>query len=229
MTNGTPVDGDVARTNAAYWNELARLHATGNATYDVEHVRSGSSSLRDLEVTELGPVAGQRLLHLQCHTGLDTISLARLGATVVGVDSSPVAIEVATNLARESSCDAAFVCCAVEALPEEFSQAFDVVFMSYGVLIWLADLRALMLAIRKALRPGGVLYLVDEHPFAAVFSPVRTGLAFQPYAPYDSGGRPYRSVNDVSYADPSVSLVNRTQYKWAHSMSALINAVVDAF
>src|SRR5206468_3957002 len=75
------------QTNRARWNELTAIHARSRF-YDVAGFKAGRCSLRPLEVEELGDVAGRSLLHLQCHFGLDTLSWARRGARVTGVDFS---------------------------------------------------------------------------------------------------------------------------------------------
>ena len=82
-------DADYLDMNRAAWNRRAKVHFE-SAFYDVPGFLAGNTSLREIELAELPDVKGRRLLHLQCHFGLDTLSWARLGAHCTGVDISPV-------------------------------------------------------------------------------------------------------------------------------------------
>src|SRR5580692_8074691 len=93
------------------WDERVPIHVTG-PFYDVDGFRAGRRRLavEPFEVDELGDVAGHRLVHLQCHFGLDTLSWARLGARVTGLDFSAPAVDAARRLASEIGVEADFVC-----------------------------------------------------------------------------------------------------------------------
>ena len=104
-------------TNLRRWNELVGIHAR-SGEYDLEGFLAGKSSLHSLELEALGDVRGRSLLHLQCHFGLDTLSWARLGARVTGVDFSDTAIELARSIAERIGVEAEFLCCNVYDLPE---------------------------------------------------------------------------------------------------------------
>src|ERR1700730_7484575 len=110
------MDLSIRQTNLDRWEELPSMHAK-SAFYDVAGFRAGKCSLRPLEVEELGDVAGKSLLHLQCHFGLDTLSWARRGARVTGIDFSDQAIAQARALSQELGIPANFVCSTVEDLP----------------------------------------------------------------------------------------------------------------
>jgi len=143
------------RADQSNWNRLAPLHAR-SVFYDVAGFKAGRCTLMPTEREELGDVAGKSLLHLQCHFGMDTLSWARLGARVTGVDYAENAIELARELSRETGLKAAFVCASIYDLPERMSGQFDIVFTSYGVLCWLPDLPAWGQVIAHFLRPGGI-------------------------------------------------------------------------
>src|SRR5512136_2825848 len=132
--------------------------------YDVAGFKAGKNSLKSVELAEVGDVGGKRLLHLQCHFGMDTLSWARLGARVTGVDYAPQAIDLARELAREAGLEADFICASIYDLPERLTGTFDIVFTSYGVLCWLPDLPAWGRVIAHFLRPGGIFYIADGHP-----------------------------------------------------------------
>ena len=153
--------------NRAWWDERTPLHVT-SAFYDVEGFRAGRSDLRPFEVEEMGDVAGRELVHLQCHFGLDTLSWARLGAHVTGLDFSHPAIDAARALTDELGMDAAFVVSDVYDAPQTLARTFDIVYTGIGALCWLPDIPRWAGVVRDLLRPGGVLYLVETHPMSDV-------------------------------------------------------------
>jgi SAM-dependent methyltransferase len=158
--------------NRAHWDEKVPLHI-GPRGYDLEDLRAGHGGLNEIEEAELGSVDGQRVLHLQCHFGRDTLILAQRSATVVGLDFSVPAIDVACALAAELGLTdrARFVCAdlydACEAIPEPAS--FDRVFVTWGAITWLPDIVRWAEIVAFFLKPGGTLYLAEVHPAALVF------------------------------------------------------------
>ena len=149
--------------NRAHWAEVTPIHVQ-SAFYDVPAVKAGKGSLQRIEVDELGVVKGKTLLHLMCHFGLDTLSWARAGAVVTGVDFSTEALAVARGLAEELGIPARFIEANVYELPSVLDEQFDVVFTSYGILCWLPDLDSWAKVIARSLRPGGTFYIVEMHP-----------------------------------------------------------------
>ena len=139
----------------AIWEQWAEINYR-SASYNVEGFKQGGVRILPFEIEEVGDVAGKDLLHLQCHFGLDTLSWARLGANVTGVDFSERAITRARGLAAEIGQPARFVCADVLDLTAHLEGQFDVVYTSYGVLGWLSDLKRWAEVIAHFLRPGGV-------------------------------------------------------------------------
>jgi 2-polyprenyl-3-methyl-5-hydroxy-6-metoxy-1,4-benzoquinol methylase len=121
-------------TNRANWDEATAVHLTGSDYYPIEEFKQGKCALRALEIAEVGDVTDKKMLHLQCHFGMDTLSWARRGAQVTGVDFSEKAIEAATALSHSISVDAEFICCNVYDLPEQLQGEFDIVYATYGVV-----------------------------------------------------------------------------------------------
>ena len=218
---------DHLETNRRRWDELAPLHVQ-SAFYDVPAFVAGASSLRPIEVEEVGDVAGRSLLHLQCHIGLDTLSWARRGARVTGVDFSEASIAEARALAATCGLEAKFVCSSVEALPGVLSGRFDVVFTSYGVLCWLEDLGQWGRTIAHFLKPGGVFYIVESHPFAEVFDdgPKAEGLTIA--YPYFSDGRAIVCQTRGSYADRDAAVKHDTCYLWSHTLGEVVGSLIGA-
>ena len=220
---GSDIPGmdDFIETNRGLWNQWTPLHER-SAFYDVEAFKAGRSSLNALELSELGPVEGRSLLHLQCHFGQDTLSWARLGARVTGVDLSDEAITLARRLAGELGIEARFLRANVYDLPALLDERFDIVYTSYGVLPWLPDIRRWAEVVARHLRPGGTFYLVEFHPAATMLDPTGTRVVY-PYA----SPEPLPIEEQGSYADPSAP-VRHLSYQWAHSLGDVVTALVDA-
>jgi 2-polyprenyl-3-methyl-5-hydroxy-6-metoxy-1,4-benzoquinol methylase len=143
------------RLNRELWDEWADINYA-SPFYDVEGFKRAPPPLDPVITDGLGALAGRSLLHLQCHFGMDTLRLARLGATVTGVDFSPKAIAYARRLAAETATPATFIESDIYELSTNLTEKFDVVFTSYGVLSWLPDLRTWGQLIARHLKPGGL-------------------------------------------------------------------------
>jgi SAM-dependent methyltransferase len=210
--------------NRRLWNEWARINQESDF-YDMAGFRAGQTSLKHIELAEVGEVAGKSLLHLQCHFGQDTLSWARAGAKVTGVDLSPEAIARATALAKELGIDAHFVCANVLD-PKELGDAqFDIVFTSYGVLSWLPDLDRWAAAAAHFLNPGGFFYVVDTHPLFHMVNWDGTALEY----PYFHSPEPLEFESHGSYAaSGEAEGFSHPEYNWEHSLSDVVNAVIRA-
>jgi 2-polyprenyl-3-methyl-5-hydroxy-6-metoxy-1,4-benzoquinol methylase len=218
---------DYRQANRRRWDELTPLHA-GSAFYDVAGFLAGGSSLKSIEVEELGDVAGRSLLHLQCHFGLDTLSWARRGARVTGVDFSEAAVARAKALAAEAGLPAEFACSTVEDLPAVLGGTYDIVFTSYGVLCWLPDLRPWARTVAHFLRPGGTFYMVEIHPFTDVFDDGPDATDFRVRYPYFHAAQPLAWEAQGSYADRSATVVNKVSYVWSHPLGDVVTALTGA-
>jgi SAM-dependent methyltransferase len=209
------------KANLANWNERTGIHAR-SAYYDVQGFKAGKSTLRSLELEEVGDVDGKALLHLQCHFGLDTLSWARQGAQVTGVDFSSKAVELAQALADETQLEARFICSEIYTLREVLVDQFDIVFASYGVLCWISDIRKWVKTASSYLTPGGFLYLVDGHPLADIFDS-----SFQIEYPYFHRDEPFPDEGAPDYADRD-ALITTPNFQWSHSLGDVVNASIEA-
>jgi len=214
------------RANLAVWNEWAEINAKSKS-YDVAGFRAGNSSLRSIELEELGEVAGKSLLHLQCHFGLDTLSWARRGAAVTGVDFSDKAVGLAQALARDVGLEARFICSDLYALPAVLSGQFDIVYTSYGVLCWLRDLERWAELIAHFLKPGGVFYIADFHPFIKVFDDAAASDLRVKY-PYFYHPTPSEWQVQGSYADREAQTTEPVEYEWMHSLGEIVSVLAAA-
>jgi len=209
--------------NRQTWDILAEVNAR-SALYNLQGFKDGQTALQTLELEEVGAVDGKHLLHLQCHFGMDTLSWARKGAQVTGVDFSPKAIQMARALAGECQLPANFVCSPIEDLPANLDGQFDILYSTYGVLCWLPDLTRWAQVIAHFLKPGGFFYLADSHPLFDMYEAEDTPLQLS--YPYFRQAA-YRFENQGSYADRSAP-VKTVAYEWPHSLSQIINALLDA-
>jgi SAM-dependent methyltransferase len=218
---------DCTDANRRRWNELVAIHERSDF-YDVAGFKAGKSSLRPLEQEELGDVAGKSLLHLQCHFGLDTLSWARKGARVTGVDFSDQAVDRACALAAETGIDARFLCANVYDLPNVLQDTFDIVFTSYGALCWLSDLPRWAKVVSHFLERGGAFHVAEVHPLAFTLDDRPGTTAAVPFYSYFNSPEPIRSESQGSYANRGAVLENQTEYVWMHSLADVVNAVLAA-
>ena len=213
------------KANRQWWDQRTREHERADF-YDLDGFRAGGERLRSIELSELGDVRGRSLLHLQCHFGLDTLAWARRGASVTGVDFSPAAIALARSLARELAIPAAFTCSDLYELPAVLDQQFDIVFTSYGVLHWLPDLPRWGQIVARYLKPGGIFYIVEDHPFFRVLRPTPDG-QIKAQRSYFHRSEPQRLESTGSYATGNVGAAG-SYYIWDHSLGDVVSALLAA-
>lgn len=210
--------------NRARWDESVPLHLASDE-YDLPGFVAGRDDIRPFEHDELGSVEGLDLVHLQCHLGTDTLSWARHGARVVGLDFSSPAVVAATALAADCGLDAEFVCADVyDAVDALGGRAFDVVYTGIGALNWLPDIDRWAQVTADLLRPGGVLYLVEIHPI--VLGVVDDGRTIS----YDIVDADYRQWDEPggTYAAPDAQLSNTASAERIHAVSEVVTAVIGA-
>ncbi|MBN2043782.1 MAG: methyltransferase domain-containing protein [Anaerolineales bacterium] len=215
-------------SNQQLWDQNTHVHVKSEF-YDVAGFKAGKSSLNPIELEEIaGEVAGKDLLHLQCHFGMDTLSLARLGANATGVDFSGEAIKFARQLNEELEMDCQFIQSDIMDLKDNLTGQFDIVFTSYGVLIWLPDLKRWAEAIAHFLKPGGTFFIAEMHPFGYVFNDQPDGAVLQAHYPYFYDPEPLSFSTGGTYADREAEITHPVSYEWQHSMGEIINALIEA-
>lgn len=210
--------------NRDNWDDRTRVHADSDF-YDLPGFRAGRSTLRPFEIAELGDVAGRSLLHLQCHMGQDTLSWARRGAHVTGLDLSGEAVRVARALAADTGLAgrARFVASDVyEAREALGGERFDIVYTGLGALVWLPDLTRWAEVVASLLNPGGVLYLVEFHPVTDMLDDDGRTVA---HDYFDASGR----VEDFAHTYTDGPPLEKTvTVQWFHPLGEVITAVARA-
>lgn len=209
---------ELNRTN---WNNRVDGHLISDF-YEMDAFRAGKSSLKEIELALLGTIEGKKILHLQCHFGQDTLSLARMGAQVTGIDFSDKAIHEAQKLAKELSIEATFICCDVYSTSEFVHEKFDIVYTTYGTIGWLPDLDKWAKVISDRLNPGGQLIFVDFHPVVWMFDDDFKHVTYNYFKE-----NPIIEEVSGSYADKSIQ-ISETTITWNHGLSEVYQALQDA-
>ncbi len=218
--------------NKKWWEERVASHVESNF-YDVEDFLNGNPRNLTVERKEVGSVKDKSLLHMQCHFGLDTLSWARYGATVTGVDFSKNAIEAATALAEKAEIDARFVQSNIFDAPKKIDEKFDVVFTSWGVLGWLPDHKKWAEVAAHFVKPGGTFYILELHPFSLVFNDSEEeGPGKEPVVrieyDYFFERAPFVEETPGTYAEPKAQFENNDTRYWAFELGALVTYLIEA-
>jgi 2-polyprenyl-3-methyl-5-hydroxy-6-metoxy-1,4-benzoquinol methylase len=205
--------------NKQSWNNRTAAHVKSDF-YDVEGFIKGNTSLNEIELKLLGDVKNKSILHLQCHFGQDTISLARLGAQVTGVDLSDVSIKYANDFAEKTNVKATFICCDIYDLPQHLNGKFDIVFTSYGTIGWLPDLDKWAKVISQFLKPNGQFVFAEFHPVVWMFDDNFEKIKYN-YFNTDA----IIETEDGTYADKNAA-ITQSYVSWNHSISEVVSSLI---
>lgn len=214
--------------NRKSWDERVAIHRRDDTKfYDVEKVIQGKDSLTAIEAAEIGDVTGLRIAHLQCHFGLDSISLARRGATVTGLDFSSAAIAEAKGLAQQLGVDAQFVEGNVYDARQLLAGDFDLVFVTWGAINWLPDIASWAKVVASLLKTGGRLYLAESHQTILSFDWVEERIVprYDWRTPKEA---PVVEEIATTYTGAEDELAHKKTYSWQHPLSDIINGVIGA-
>ncbi len=215
---------DFIRLNKANWNEAAKIHFEDPADwYQIGRFLDGHDVRCHIDQQEMGDLSGLKVLHAQCHFGLDTLSVARQAREVVGLDFSPVALAQAGQLAeRVGLADKArWIETNIYDARAALDETFDMVYASWGVTGWLPDLEAWAKIIASYVKPGGRFYYAEGHPCAFIMDEIDGIL--RPSTPYWHR-EPIVETADHSYNEGSVKLQNREVHCWNHPLSDFMTA-----
>jgi SAM-dependent methyltransferase len=208
--------------NKAAWGLLSKDH--------YEHYKKAlqekKSILSSIIEEELGDISGKTIIHLQCNAGADTISLARKGAIVTGVDLVPENIFYAKKMSQELGVNnIEFIESDIMEFKEKHDKKYDMVFTSEGVLIWLPDLNKWAETIKHLLKENGVLYVLDSHPFCMVFDEEKfKENKLEVRYPYFA-----REPECFDTIGGYASEVKKGEsYEWTHKVSDIINSLANA-
>ncbi len=206
--------------NRKLWNARVPIHVDSDF-YAMKEFMAGKSSLKPIELELLGDVKGKSILHLQCHFGQDSLSLARMGAQVTGMDLSDEAIGKAKELNKQLNTDAEFICCDVYSLKEHLDKKFDIVFTSYGTIGWLPDLDKWADIISHFLQPGGAFVFAEFHPVVWMYDDHFKEVAYSYF-----NIEPIITESKGTYTDRDATISNK-EYGWNHSLDEVITALLN--
>src|SRR3954447_12256623 len=221
---------DYRTVNRASWDERAPAHAASSG-YSFDRFVADPGFLSGVvrfDLPRLGDLRGLRGVHLQCHIGTDTISLARLGATMTGLDFSPAALVEARRLDELVSAGVDFVESDVYAAVDLLGAGgYDLVFTGIGALCWLPDIRRWAGVVGSLLRPGGRLFLREGHPMLwSLADPREDGLLVVEYPYFE---RPDPTVFDEggTYVDTDMEFQHNVTHEWNHGLGEVVTALFD--
>ena len=205
--------------NRKAWNAKTKAHVKSDF-YDVPSFLAGKTALKHTDLALVDDVNGKDLVHLQCHFGLDTLSFARMGAKVWGLDLSDESIDEARRLTNQIGVEATFVQGNVHDAPELLSRQFDVIYTGWGALCWLPDLKRWGKVINELAKPGTELYICEFHP--ACYMLCETQEITDPYF----NTKVYDEVWEGTYTDGGEN-VNQRSISWGHSLADIMMAVIE--
>jgi len=221
---------DSLDVNRAHWDERAPAHAA-SPDYGVERLVADPHAISDVISFDrplLGSVEGLRGVHLQCHIGTDTVSLARLGARMTGLDFSPAALVVARSLAAGAAADVDFVEADVYSAPDVLGRgAFDLVFTGIGALIWLPEIDRWASVVAAPLRPGGRLFLREGHPMLFGLGDTRPDGLLTVERSYFEHAEPEVYDDPGTYVATDVEFQHNVSHEWNHGIGETITALLD--
>ena len=220
---------DYREINQANWDDRVPTHLASEY-YSVQRFLAEPDFISDVvrfDLPRLGDVSGLRGVHLQCHIGTDTISLARLGASMTGLDFSGKAVEAARKLAADTRADAAFVQSDVYLAAEVLGAGgFDLVYTGVGSLSWLPDIRRWGGVVADLLRPGGRLFIREDHP-VLLSAKVRDGLLTLE-RPYFEQSEPNVAKSGTTYVGTDATVAHTVTQWWNHGIGEIITSLLEA-
>jgi len=222
---------DYREVNRAYWDERAPAHAA-SPDFAFDAYATDPARISDIvrfDLPLLGEVSGVDGVHLQCHIGSDTVSLARLGARMTGLDFSPASLVQARQLADLAGVDVPFVDGEVyEAVDLLGADRFDLVYTGIGALCWMPDITRWAEVVATLLRPGGRLFLREAHPIVWALDDARTdGLVVidRPYFEIDEPT--VIDADDGTYVQTEATFSTTLTVEWNHGLGQIITTLLD--
>jgi SAM-dependent methyltransferase len=219
------------RDNRASWDERAPAHAA-SPDYGFERFATDPTFLSDVvrfDLPRLGDIRGLRGVHLQCHIGTDTGSLARLGARMTGLDFSGTALVEARRLATLASAEVDFVEAELYDAPRVLpAGAFDLVFTGIGAICWLPDIRRWAQVVASLLRPCGRLFMREGHPMLWSLDERRADGVLAVEYPYFEAGGAIRDEDAGTYVRTDATFSHDVSWSWNHGLGEIVTGLLQA-
>jgi 2-polyprenyl-3-methyl-5-hydroxy-6-metoxy-1,4-benzoquinol methylase len=222
---------DYRALNRASWDERVPAH-TASPDYMVEKFATDPEFLSQVvqfDVPRLGDISGLRGVHLQCHIGTDTVSLARLGARMSGLDFSGPAIaqaqSFADSLGHEVDFHQADVYDAVAVLGEA---QYDLVFTGIGAICWLPNIERWAAVVAGLLKPGGRLFIREGHPMLWSLDVSKTSGEIVLDSPYFEAEAPQVWDEGGTYVETDAEFSHNLTHEWNHGLGQIFMALKKA-
>jgi len=216
--------------NRANWDDRASAHAA-SPDYSFDRFVADPDFLSDVvtfDLPRLGDVRGLRGVHLQCHIGTDTVSLARLGAEMTGLDFSGASIAEARRLSQLSGTPVEYVESNVyDALDVLPAADFDLVYTGIGALCWLPDVRRWAGVLGALLRPGGRLFIREGHPMLWALDETRSDALSVDY-PYFEQVEPLVDEDAGTYVATDTSFTQNVTHSWNHGLGEIVSGLFES-
>jgi SAM-dependent methyltransferase len=220
---------DYRDINGAYWDERVAAHAA-SPDYGLERYADDPTFLSDVvrfDIPRLGDISGLDTVHLQCHIGTDTVSLARLGARMTGLDISAPALAAGRALAASAGVDVRFVQSELYSAAAVLGEgAFDLVFTGIGALCWIPDIRAWADVVAALLRPGGRLHIREGHPMLWALADARPDGLLVVDLPYFERPEPVVWDEDGTYVETDTVFSKNVTHEWNHGLGEIVSALL---
>ena len=220
---------DYADVNRASWDERAGPHAASR-DYAVDRFASDPAFLSEVvrfDLPLLGDIRGLRGVHLQCHIGTDTVSLARLGAGMTGLDFSPASLAQARRIAGLAGADVRFVEAEVyDAVTVLGRESFDLVYTGIGALCWLPDIARWAGVVAALLRVGGRLFIREGHPVLWALDEGRDDNLLVLEYPYVERDEPMVFDEGGTYVETDAVFVHNRTNEWNHGLGEIVTALL---
>jgi len=222
-------DLDYLAVNRANWDERAAVHAASPG-YQIDRLVADPQAISEVvtfDLPRLGRLDGLDVVHLQCHIGTDTLSLARLGAgSVTGLDLSPASLQQAAQIAARCGHEVRFVESDVYGAVEALGATYDLVYTGIGALNWLPSIDRWAATVAALLRPGGRLFVRDGHPMMYTLPDLEHYESLSIELPYFEVHEPYVSQSEETYVETAHRLVNTANVEWNHGIGDMLGAVL---
>jgi SAM-dependent methyltransferase len=216
--------------NRASWDDRAAAHAA-SPSYAVERFVADPAFVSDVVRFDrplLGDIGGAHGVHLQCHIGTDTLSRARLGARMTGLDLSPASLAEARLLARRTGSQVDFIESNVyDALEVLKPASFDLVYTGVGALCWLPDIARWAGIVAGLLRPGGRLFMREGHPMLWAIDDTQTDRIVLEY-PYFEREEPLIFDEGGTYVETNATFEHNLTHEWNHGLGQIVSALLTA-
>ncbi len=222
MTNDQHFDD-----NRANWDDRVPIHLEGDV-YDLDGLVANPDQLSSIvegDREHLGNVSGKSLVHLQCHIGTDTLSWAKLGATVTGLDFSAASLAAARDLADRLGVDARFVEANVYDAVEALGDTYDIVYTGVGAIGWLPDIERWAETVAALTKPGGTFYIKEGHPFLWALDDELDDGSLVVKHPYFERPDPTTWDYGETYGGEG-KVGNSVSHEWNHGLGEIVTALI---